>query len=116
MGVRAGAGAISAESRSKGGGVKKYHDGGWIGEDERLSITQTGERVLSRDEVSRMGGPTAVDRQAMGGVGSRVVVNVTALDALSAARAFVGEVGEGLKQAVRSGHGAVPALLGVSPR
>ena len=132
MGVRAGAGAISAESRSKGIGAKKYHTGGVVQgglvddwprlssggllPDERPIIAQTGEVVASRNDVARAGGPQAMKEMLRTGGRPGVVVNVTALDALSAARSFVGEVGEGLKQAVRSGHGAVPALLGVSPR
>jgi hypothetical protein len=129
MGVRAGAGAISASNKQR---PKKYHSGGVInGElvddwpryhsggllpDERPIIAQTGEYVASRNEVARAGGPRATKELLRSGGRPSVVVNVTALDALSAARSFVGDVGEGLKQAVRSGHGAVPALLGVQPR
>lgn len=128
MGVRAGAGALSTNNRKLKAGSSAYqtmHDGGWvdaprhhsgswIGDDERRAILQTGERVLSRAEVHHAGGPAAVDNMARGGGG--LTLNVHAIDAKSMADTFSGSGGDGLKQALRRGHGALPALLGRSPR
>jgi len=127
MGVRAGAGAISANNKKKKMGT--YHEGGWVGDevelprhhsgawiapDEQQAILQHGERVLSRSEVARMGGPKGVDSAAKGGMG--ISVSVMAIDAKNAAEGFVGNLGLGLKRALRTGQGDVPRLLGVSPR
>lgn len=127
MGVRMGASAISS-SRKKGG--KKYHEGGWVGDeaelpryhsgtwvgsDERPAILQTGERVLSRLEVNRMGGQAGVDAAARG----KPAVNVylSAIDSKSAADSFVSDLGDGLRDALRRGRGSLaPLLLGASPR
>ena len=130
MGVRAGASAISADAKKNkmtkkyhsGGWVgdeaelPRYHSGAWIGDDERHAILQTDERVLSRQETRAMGGRTAVDSMARGGGGSGMSVTVIAMDAKNAAEGFMGEIGRGLKNALRSGHGDVPRLLGMSPR
>jgi hypothetical protein len=124
MGVRAGASAISKGGKKQasrtyhdGGWVDapRYHDGTWIGPDEQRAVLQHGERVLSRREVHHMGGPGVVDNMARGG-GSRVTLNVQAIDAKSVADTFSGSGADGLKQAMRRGHGALPALLGRSPR
>lgn len=128
MGIRAGAKEVSRANRTSaraantstfhdGGwvGAPRHHSGSWIGSDEERAILQTGERVLSRREVGSMGGPGAVDKMAKGG-GSRIVVNVSALDAKSAAESFETEVGKGLRRAVRSGRGDVPSLFGMGPR
>ena len=127
MGVRAGASAISANNKKKKMG--KYHEGGWVGDeaelprfhsgawiapDEQQAILQRGERVLSRREVASMGGPRGVDAAAKGGMG--ISVSVMAIDAKNAAEGFVGNLGLGLKRALRTGQGDVPRLLGVSPR
>lgn len=121
MGVRAGASAISKSGKKKattyhdGGwvGAPRYHDGTWVGFDEQRAILQNGERVLSRQEVHHIGGPQAVDNMARGG--SRVTLNVTAIDTKSFADSMSGNGGDGLKQAIKRGHGALPALFG-SPR
>lgn len=129
MGVRAGAGAISADAKKKKMGAS-YHSGGWVGDeaelprhhsgawiapDEQQAILQHGERVLSRSEVASMGGPRGVDSAAKGG---RMGINVSvmAIDAKNAAEGFVGNLGLGMKRALRSGQGDVPRLLGMSPR
>ena len=124
MGIRAGSSAISKSNKAgktkrssyhTGGWVEpRYHDGAWSGDDEQRAILQTGERVLSRTEVHHMGGPAAVDAQARGRGG--LTLNVTAIDAKSVADSFSGNAADGLKQALRRGHGALPALLGRSPR
>lgn len=124
MGVRAGAAAISK------GNKKKYHSGGWIGDEAELPryhsggylapdevpmIGQKGEYMLSRRNVADMGGPAGVERAIKGG-GPTISLSVMAIDAKNAAEGFVGELGAGLKRALRTGQGDVPALLGVSPR
>lgn len=127
MGVRAGASAISRDSKKNkprtmhAGGwvgdeidIPRHHSGAWIGGDERLSILQTGERVLARNEVHHMGGPGAVDNMARGGSGP--TFNVTAIDAKSFADTMTGAGGDGLKQALRRGHGSLPGVLQRSPR
>lgn len=125
MGVRAGAAAISK------GNKKKYHTGGWIGDEAELPryhsggylapdevpmIGQKGEYMLSRRNVADMGGPAGVERAIKGGGGPTISLSVMAIDAKNAAEGFVGELGAGLKRALRTGQGDVPALLGVSPR
>lgn len=125
MGVRAGAAAISK------GNKKKYHSGGWIGDEAELPryhsggylapdevpmIGQKGEYMLSRRNVQDMGGPAGVERAIKGGSGPTISLSVMAIDAKNAAEGFVGELGAGLKRALRTGQGDVPALLGVSPR
>lgn len=121
MGVRAGAGAISKGSKK----AKTYHDGGWvdaprhhegswIGDDERRAILQTGERVLSRNEVHHMGGPGAVDGMAKGR-GPAINNYIQAIDSKNAAESFMADLGQGMKRALRTGHGDVPRLLG-NPR
>lgn len=125
MGVRAGAAAISK------GNKKKYHTGGWIGDEAELPryhsggylapdevpmIGQKGEYMLSRRNVADMGGPAGVERAIKGGGGTTISLSVMAIDAKNAAEGFVGELGAGLKRALRTGQGDVPALLGVSPR
>lgn len=129
MGLRAGAAAISAGRKPKtktyheGGWVgdeishlPRYHSGAWIGGDEQRAILQTGERVLSRREVGAMGGPAGVDVAAKGGRG--VTVHVHALDSKSAADSFVSDVGDGMRDAIRSGRGSLAPLLlgGATPR
>lgn len=118
MGIRAGSSAISksnkkASSRSKyhdGGWVEpRYHDGAWIGADEQRAILQTGERVLSRNEVRNMGGPAGVDSAVRRGGG--LTLNVSAIDAKSMADTFAGSGADGLKQALKRGQGALPALF-----
>lgn len=129
MGLRAGASAISAGRKPKkyhsGGWVgdeishlPRYHSGAWIGGDEQLAILQKDERVASNQEVRNAGGPAALDA-TLAGKAARpaVVVNVHALDSKSAADSFISDVGDGLRDALRSGQGALPALLmGANPR
>ena len=122
MGIKAGFTSLSASGKKRrtyhsGGWVgdeaelPRYHSGTWVGGDERPAILQTGERVLSRAEVARMGGQGGVDAAARGR-GAGVTINVTALDSKSAARAFETDVGRGLALARRSGRGDVARMLG----
>lgn len=123
MGIRAGASGISAQAKK--GGRRSYHTGGWVGDeaelpryhsgawirpDEQMAVLQQGERVLSRAEVTAMGGPRGVDGAA-GGSRPGFVVNVSALDAKSAAESFVSGVDRGLRDALRTGQGFLPQLL-----
>jgi len=116
-GVRAGFGAMSrAGNRMHSGGwvgLPRYHDGTWIGGDEEAAILQSGERVLSRREVSAMGGPSGVDSAARGG--GRVNVYINALDSKSAADSFETQTGRGLARAIRYGRGDVARLFALSP-
>lgn len=125
MGIRAGAGAISKGNHKQtqvqyhSGGwvgdeidVPRHHSGAWIGHDEQRAILQTGERVLSRAEVRDMGGQRGVDSAAKGGA----PVYIQAIDAKSMADTFASAGGDGLKQALRRGHGALPGVFARSPR
>ncbi|HEY0881027.1 MAG TPA: hypothetical protein VGD87_05835, partial [Archangium sp.] len=131
MGVRAGASAISNGRKAK---PKKYHSGGWVGDeidiptyhsggwvgvgrDEELALLRKDERVLTPEEVGNMGGRSAVDAAAKGGGRPAVIVNLSAIDSKSAADSFVSDLGDGLRDALRTGRGALaPLLLGANPR
>ena len=93
-----------------GDGLPRYHLGTWVGSDEELAILQTGERVLSRSEVSAMGGPQGVEGAARGGRGGGVTVNVSTFDGSTAQEYFERAGGRALIDALRSGRGA-PSLL-----
>lgn len=114
MGIQAGFGELSRSNRRASNMPQKYHSGGWIGGDEHLSITQEGERVLSRQEVSVMGGKQAVDRAAKGGGSPGVNVYVSALNAKSVAESVETDFGLGLRRALRNGRGNV-GLMGMVP-
>ena len=131
MGVRAGASAISKDSKPRkkpktyhSGGwvdddidVPRYHSGAWIGGDERRAILQTDERVASRQEVANAGGRAALDSVLKGrGGGPTIINNIQAIDSKNAAESFMSDLGQGMKRALRTGHGDVPRLLGMSPR
>lgn len=125
MGVRAGASAISADSKKKNG-IPKYHDGGWVkGGMEQVALLRRNERVLTPEEVVRMGGPSAVDSMAGGARapvsgasqgGRSVAFHISAVDAKSVKELFSGDGSRGIREAVRTGQGALPRLLGVNPR
>lgn len=124
MGIRAGSSAISRGAKSNkprtyhdGGWVgdePRHHSGAWIGADEQRAILQTGERVLSRREVGAMGGSASVDSSARGSGGRPIYIQ--AIDSKSMADTFSDRGGDGLKQALRRGHGALPAIFGRGPR
>lgn len=100
-----------------GGWIPRFHGGGgFLAADERPAILQTGERVLSRREVSRMGGRSGVDSLA-GGNGGRSqgghTFNVYAFDAQSLLEKFGGGSAErALINAVRTNSGNMRSLLG----
>lgn len=91
-------------------GAPRYHSGTWIGADEHPAILQSGERVLSRAEVQRAGGPSGVDAMARGGGG--VTVNVSTFDGSTAREYFERAGGRALLNAVRTGRGAPRLLFG----
>ncbi len=97
----------------------KHHDGGWIeperyhlGTDEVPAILQAGEAVLSRGDVARMGGRGGVEAARRGGSGGPVVY-LSAMDTQGVMEAFQDNSGRGLYNAVLTGRGPLPRLLGV---
>jgi hypothetical protein len=95
-----------------GGWIERFHGGGWpggLGHDEQPAILQTGERVLSRREVSAMGGPAGVDRAARGRSG--VVVNITTQDSQSFLDSYGRDGGRGFFDAIRVGRGDLLPLF-----
>lgn len=97
-----------------GGWIEKFHGGGWPGAtqaDEVPAVLQTGERVLSRSEVARMGGQRSVDAMA-GGRGGGMTVHVQAFDSAGVADFFGDRGGRGFINALRAGRGNLIPLLG----
>lgn len=92
-------------------GAPRYHSGSWIGNDEQAAILQTGERVLSRSEVAKMGGPGAVDSGAKG-KGGGVQVYINAIDTQGVKRFFEDKGGDGFRRAISSGRGDIARLFG----
>jgi hypothetical protein len=95
-----------------GGWIERFHGGGWpggLGGDEQPAILQTGERVLSRREVSAMGGPRGVDSAARGRGGT--TVNITAQDTQSFLDSFGRNAGRGMFDAIRVGRGDLVPLF-----
>jgi len=92
-----------------GDGMARYHAGTWVGSDEEAAVLQNGERVLSRSEVSAMGGQSGVESAVRGRSGGSTV-NIQTFDAGSFREIFQGRGGRGLLDATRTGVGA-PALL-----
>lgn len=112
MGLR-----MATRKRSHDGswiGAPRFHSGGWpgIGVDEQPAILQSGERVLSRGEVSAMGGPAGVERAARGGGRGGVTVNISALDTKSTREFLEDRGGQGFQDAIRSGRGDLARLFG----
>lgn len=105
----AGSFAKSQLAKKHGGGwvgAPRFHNGAWIGQDERPAILQTGERVLSRSEVASMGGPSGVDSAARGAVS----ITVNTLDGSTARDYFTRAGGRALVNAVRTGRGSIGAF------
>ena len=130
MGIRAGGSAIS-KANHRGNTVRKYHSGGWVGDeaelpryhsgawigpDEQVAVLKHGERVLSPSEVGAMGGRHGVDAAARGRSGPTIVNHIQAIDTKSAAESFTDGLGRGMRLALKSGRGDLPALLGAGPR
>lgn len=106
--IGAAAGGGPKRRRHDGGwagdGMSRYHLGTWVGPDEEAAILQNGERVVSRSEVSAMGGPRGVEK-AINGRGGGGVVNIQTFDAGSFREIFSGRGRQGLIDAQRTGHG-----------
>jgi hypothetical protein len=85
-----------------GDGMARYHLGTWVGTDEEAAILQTGERVLSRSEVSSMGGRRGVESAVRGGGGQ---INIQTFDAGSFREIFSGRARQGIIDANRIGRG-----------
>ena len=77
------------------GPLRRYHSGGAIARDERPAILQTGEHVLSRQDVSAMGGHSGVQRAKSSGGAMNISINLsgsaTSADADRVATAVVRE-------------------------
>ncbi len=117
LGGLAGVGVRAATRHHDGGwiGVPRFHGGGWpgVGPDEVPAVLQMGERVLSRSEVARAGGPDAVERMASGdGGGARFVVHVSAVDAKGVREFFEAQGGRGFYDALRTGQGILTPVFG----
>ncbi len=97
-----------------GSWIERFHSGGWPrgGRDEVPAVLQTGERVLSRAEVGRMGGRAGVDAAAGGRGGGGMSVTVQAFDTVGVRDFFADRGGRGLVNALRVGRGDIVPLLG----
>lgn len=101
--------------------MRTMHDGGWVGDSpptaakERPAMLLQGERVLSHREVSRMGGPGAVDAAALGGGGGGggavVTLQVSTLDAASFRDYMSEDGGRGMARAMLGGRGEMSQLI-----
>ncbi len=96
-----------------GGWVGQYHSGGWpgVGTDEEMFIAQHGERVLSRQDVGRMGGPQAVDSMARGGGSRAVNFTFVSMDSKGTREFMEGNGGRGILNATRTGRGPLAGML-----
>jgi len=101
-----------SQKRHDGGWIETFHDGGWpgLGTDEQAIVAQAGERMLSRSEVSRMGGARNVDAAARGGGGS-THITIHAQDSQSMLEFFQGRGGRSFTNALRTGRGDLNALF-----
>jgi hypothetical protein len=108
------AGVKSQRKHHDGAWIERYHTGGWMGygPDEVPFIGQVGERVLSRDQVRNMGGPSAVDAMASGRGGGALHVHVSAIDTRSTREFFEGDGGRGFYNTLRTGRGQIAGLFG----
>lgn len=126
MGIRAGGSAISKGAKSNAprtmhtGGpvgdeidIPRFHSGGRLATDEMHIIAQKGEHMLSRANVANMGGHAGVEAAKNGG-GRPIYIQ--AIDSKSMADTLSDRGGDGFKQALRRGQGALPALFGRGPR
>lgn len=92
-------------------GAPRFHSGGWPGVDEVPAVLQSGERVLSRSEVSAMGGPSGVESAARGRGGGGVTINVSAIDSRSSREYFEGDGARAMLNARRTGRGDLGLVL-----
>ncbi len=109
----AAAGQAPASSHD-GSWVEQFHSGGWPGAARNVPImAQQGERIFSRAEVMRAGGPGAVDSIAQGrGGGGGSVFHLQAFD-LASFTGYMGDKGgRGFLNALRIGRGDAALILG----
>lgn len=124
--VGAGLGLLGGVVKRAGGKNRKRHDGGWsdadefhaggwpgLSTEEIPAVLQAGERVLSRQEVGRMGGRSGVDAAARGGGGGGGVTMVfNSLDSKGVRESFEKEAGSGFRQSILTGRGQVARIFG----
>lgn len=101
----------SAGSYHQGGWIPRFHEGGgFLAQDERMAILQTGERVLSRGEVGAMGGQAGVESAVQGGGGRPLVIQ--AFDSSSILDFFGDRGGKGMMAAARANVGPLRLMFG----
>lgn len=109
-------GATRRRKRHSGGwsDAEEFHGGGWPGlsSEEIPAVLQEGERVLSRQEVGRMGGRSGVDSAARGGGRGGVTIQIASIDTKGVRDAFSGEAGRGFQESIQSGRGDMARLFG----
>lgn len=88
--------------------ARHYHSGG-LAADEVPAILQTGEYVVSRDDVRRNGGSRGLEKSLKGGGGTNVYV--ATLDSLSFQSYLGGRGGSGMVRTVRSGRGELTQMM-----
>jgi hypothetical protein len=98
-------------SQHSGGWIQKFHRGGWVRDDEVPAVLQTGERVLSRAEVARMGGGAGVESAVRGGRGGGQVV-IQAFDSTSLLDFYGDRGGRGMLNAARANVGPLRLMFG----
>jgi len=103
----------SAGRHHEGAWIEQFHGGGWpaMGGDEQPAVLQSGERVLSRSEVNRMGGRASVDAAAAGAGGGGGTIVIQAIDGESVQRFFAGTGGRAAFNTARLGRGSFGKLL-----
>lgn len=96
-----------------GGWVERFHSGGWPGmsTEETATVLQRGERVVSRAETARAGGPAAVDKALKGGSGGGMNITIHSMDAKSVQSLMEDDGGRGMIRSVKSGRGELAHLL-----
>lgn len=111
FGTMGSAAVQSGFSQHTGGFIERFHAGGPVlARDERMAVLQTGERVLSRGEVSRMGGMGGVNDAAGGGGGRSLVIQ--AFDSSSILEFFGDRGGRGMLNAARTNTGPLALMFG----
>ncbi len=116
----AGLGAVAHQARANAWqdeqNRRKHHDGGWVeppryhlGTDEVPAILQSGEAVLSRNDVARAGGRKGVEAMRRGGGGDTYI---SAFDARSMVEMFEDRGGRAIYVAAQTGRGDIAGLLG----
>lgn len=97
-----------------GGMVERYHRGGYpgtLGPNERPVIAEVGEAIIDKHTVARMGGPAGIEAAKRGG-GGGMQVTIQTMDAASMRDTFEGRGSRAMVNAMRSGRGSLPRLIG----